>query len=262
LIHLSRQHLHFFIQPLDDKPVFENLHNFRQAGGISLQNRHGQKIRDGLLFRSSRTDYLTDEEVGRFLQLDIKAIIDLRRNAEYVKADGPKILDRNYKPCILKKGVIKDWKDSRTKSPDNDDLSPKRRKRYLVNLMTIELMKKILMKVNFFVRYSSLVLLVVDWFFNCHLFVRLHSHLVSNHQTLAEQYVTMLEYTKPVVVDIMKLLLKDDNLPVLIHCAHGKDRTGVIIALILGCLEVEDEVIVQDYALSEVRINRFVGIVG
>lgn len=219
-----------------------------------MHNRYGQKIRDGLLFRSSRTDYLTDEEVGRFLQLDIKAIIDLRRNQEYVKADGPKILDRSYKPCILKKGKVKDWRDpkSSSKSGGDQDRLPPSRKRYLVNLMTMDLMKEILKQVNFIIRYSSLVLLVVDWFFNCHLFVRLHSHLVSNHQTLAEQYVTMLEYVKSEVADVMRLLLKDDNVPVLIHCAHGKDRTGVIVALILGCLEVEDEVIAQDYALSEV----------
>lgn len=219
-------------------------------------NRHGQKVRDGLLFRSSRTDYLTDEEVDRFLQLNVKAIIDLRRNEEYRKADGPKILDRAYEPCILKKGKIKEWKAPRfgPKSASVGGKDSTRGKRYLVNLMTIDLIKEILMKVNFFIRYTSLVLLVVDWLFNCHLFVRLHSHLVSNHQTLAEQYVTMLEFTKPEVADIMRLLLQDGNVPVLIHCAHGKDRTGVIVALVLGCLEVEDEVIAQDYARSEVRI--------
>lgn len=228
-----------------------------------MYNKHGQKVRDGLLFRSSRTDFLTDEEVDRFFQLNIKSIIDLRRNEEYIEADGPKILDSSYKPCILKKGKLKDWKapkfQAKFRRGEDSPSGSGRGKRYLVNLMTIELIKEILYQVNFFVRYGSLVLLVVDWLFNCHLFVRLHSHLVSNHQTLAEQYLTMLEFTKPVVADIMRLLLEDDNVPVLIHCAHGKDRTGVIVALILGCLEVEDEVIAQDYSLSEVRSIRWKG---
>lgn len=244
--------------------MFENLPNFRQAGGTNLYNRYGQRVKDGLLFRSSRTDYLTDKELKQFLELGIKAIIDLRRNAEYRKADGAKILDRAYQPCILKKGKIKDWKGrsgSSSSSSDggggSSDGSSRRGKRYLVNLMTIDLIKKILGKVNFVIRYGSLVLLVVDWLFDCHLFVRLHSHLVSNHQTLAEQYVTMLENVKPEVADIMRLLLDSDTVPVLIHCAHGKDRTGVVIALILGCLEVEDEVIVTDYSLSEVRVDFF-----
>lgn len=237
--------------------MFENLPNFRQAGGTSLHNRYGQKVRDGLLFRSSRTDFLTDRELDQFLELGVKAIIDLRRNAEYFKADGEKILDRAYQPCILKKGKIKDWKASR-KPPVRDSSNGKDdstcKKRYLVNMMTIELVKEVFSQVNFVIRYSSLVLLAIDWFFGCHLFVRLFSHLVSNHQTLAEQYVTMLEHVKPVVADILRLLLNDSNVPVLIHCAHGKDRTGVIIAMILGCLEVDDEIIVTDYSLSEVRI--------
>ena len=223
--------------------------NFRQAGGTSLYNRYGHKIKDGLLFRSSRTDFLTDAELEQFLELGIKSIIDLRRNREYIKADGDKILDRAYQPCVLKKGEIKDWRSSR-KMPSGGSL---RGRRYLVNLMTIELIKNVVYQVNFIVRYSSLLLLAVDWFFGSHLFVRVFSHLVSNRQTLAEQYMVMLEHTKPVVADIMRLLLDASNVPVLIHCAHGKDRTGVIVALVLGCLEVEHEIIATDYALSQVR---------
>ena len=195
---------------------------------------------------------MTHEETEQFYDLGIKAIIDLRRNDEYSKADGAKILDDTYKPCIVKKGKIKDWKKKRFgKTVSSSPLSGRGR-RYLVNMMTIELIREVFSKVNFVVRHCSLVLLVVDWLFSCHLFVRLFSHLVSNHQTLAEQYVTMLEHTKPVVADILRLLLKEENVPVLIHCAHGKDRTGVIIAIILGCLEVDDEIIAQDYSLSEV----------
>lgn len=211
-----------------------------------------------MLFRSSRTDFLTEEEADQFCSLGIKAIIDLRRNQEYTKADGAKILDKSYKPCILKKGKIKEWKRSRhlagkKASNDNPALTQQGR-RYLVNLMTIELIMDVFGQVNILIRAFSLLLLAVDWFFGCHLFVRLFSYLVSNHQTLAEQYMSMLENTKPVVADILRLLLDKNNIPVLIHCAHGKDRTGVIIALILGCIGVENEVIVQDYARSEVCV--------
>jgi protein-tyrosine phosphatase len=41
-----------------------------------------------------------------------------------------------------------------------------------------------------------------------------------------------------------------DGLPALVHCSAGKDRTGVVIALILAVLGVPDEVIAADYALS------------
>lgn len=46
-----------------------------------------------------------------------------------------------------------------------------------------------------------------------------------------------------------------DTLPALVHCSAGKDRTGVVIALILAVLGVPDEVIATDYALSAVYLD-------
>ncbi len=39
-------------------------------------------------------------------------------------------------------------------------------------------------------------------------------------------------------------------LPGLVHCSAGKDRTGMLVALILAAIGVEDDVIAADYALS------------
>jgi protein-tyrosine phosphatase len=35
-----------------------------------------------------------------------------------------------------------------------------------------------------------------------------------------------------------------------VHCSAGKDRTGIVVALVLAALGVPDEVIAADYALS------------
>jgi protein-tyrosine phosphatase len=40
------------------------------------------------------------------------------------------------------------------------------------------------------------------------------------------------------------------EVPVLVHCAAGKDRTGVAIALLLALLDVPHETIVEDYLLT------------
>lgn len=39
--------------------------------------------------------------------------------------------------------------------------------------------------------------------------------------------------------------------PLLVHCTLGRDRTGVLVALILLALDIEPEVIIEEYALSE-----------
>ena len=47
--------------------------------------------------------------------------------------------------------------------------------------------------------------------------------------------------------------LLEDRAPLVIHCTAGKDRTGFASALILHALGVSDDVIAEDYLLT----NRF-----
>ncbi|KAK3996268.1 tyrosine-protein phosphatase [Cladorrhinum sp. PSN332] len=42
--------------------------------------------------------------------------------------------------------------------------------------------------------------------------------------------------------------------PILVHCSAGKDRTGVIIALILSLCGVEDDLVAHDYSLTELGL--------
>jgi protein tyrosine/serine phosphatase len=46
--------------------------------------------------------------------------------------------------------------------------------------------------------------------------------------------------------------------PAVYHCAAGKDRTGVISAVILGVLGVPDEVIVADYAATKENLEAII----
>jgi protein-tyrosine phosphatase len=52
------------------------------------------------------------------------------------------------------------------------------------------------------------------------------------------------------LTSIICSLTEPRALPALIHCAAGKDRTGVLIGLLLASLRVPDEHIVEDYVLS------------
>jgi protein-tyrosine phosphatase len=53
------------------------------------------------------------------------------------------------------------------------------------------------------------------------------------------------------VTQVFHVLGEEKNWPVLVHCTQGKDRTGLIVMLVLFLLKVDQEVIDEDYRLSE-----------
>jgi len=63
-------------------------------------------------------------------------------------------------------------------------------------------------------------------------------------------YLFMLERGGGTLVTAIRLLAEPEALPAIVHCAAGKDRTGLVIALLLGWLGVDYAVIEADYLAS------------
>ena len=81
-------------------------------------------------------------------------------------------------------------------------------------------------------------------------------------ESLAALYFVVLEDAAHMLVDLVREVADADG-PVLVHCAAGKDRTGLGVALVLRLLGVSHDDVVGDYLLSEdahaavdVRLNR------
>ena len=70
---------------------------------------------------------------------------------------------------------------------------------------------------------------------------------------LSEIYVRALDEAQPAMLEILTAI--GDGLPALVHCTAGKDRTGVVIALLLSLAGVSDDVIVEDYAISNALLQ-------
>lgn len=68
--------------------------------------------------------------------------------------------------------------------------------------------------------------------------------------TLADDYSDMLQRFAPKVAAIVTSIVRAPQGGVLIHCHAGKDRTGLISALLLELVGVPREIIVEDYALT------------
>jgi protein-tyrosine phosphatase len=67
---------------------------------------------------------------------------------------------------------------------------------------------------------------------------------------LADDYKGMLVRFRVQVAEIVGAIADAPAGGVLIHCAAGKDRTGMIVALLLDLIGVPRELIADDYALS------------
>ena len=65
----------------------------------------------------------------------------------------------------------------------------------------------------------------------------------------SDKYINLLE-SKKAWSDIFNILLNNKDGSILICCHQGKDRTGVVCALILYLLGIDYNTIIDDYLLS------------
>jgi len=74
---------------------------------------------------------------------------------------------------------------------------------------------------------------------------------------LGDLYFGMLDFARGPLARVVTTLARTDD-PAVFHCAAGKDRTGVVSALLLSLCGVEDEVIVADYAATREALDAIV----
>ncbi len=73
---------------------------------------------------------------------------------------------------------------------------------------------------------------------------------------LGAQYQEMLSDAGGQILAALQVLAAPDALPAVFHCTAGKDRTGVLSAIVLSLLGVDEPTVVADYALSGEAMGR------
>ncbi len=74
--------------------------------------------------------------------------------------------------------------------------------------------------------------------------------LADGERFLADIYLHILEQSAASLGRILSDLADESRLPAVFHCAAGKDRTGIVAALLLSVLGVAEEDILDDYELT------------
>jgi protein-tyrosine phosphatase len=73
----------------------------------------------------------------------------------------------------------------------------------------------------------------------------------------AMHYLETAEHGLAALRSVIETLAEPARLPAVFHCAAGKDRTGIVAALVLTLLGVPAERVADDYALSDIATQRW-----
>lgn len=79
---------------------------------------------------------------------------------------------------------------------------------------------------------------------------KVHWPMANSHGLGKEAYESYMKENGPLFRDFFRLMAKPSNYPVLYHCSAGKDRTGILTALLLESLGTPRDVIMDDYIHS------------
>jgi len=77
--------------------------------------------------------------------------------------------------------------------------------------------------------------------------------LLNSFSNMGEVYLYFLQHPEygQKIVQALEIIADPANYPLVFHCAVGKDRTGILAAILLCVLDVPAEDIIADYALTE-----------
>ena len=67
---------------------------------------------------------------------------------------------------------------------------------------------------------------------------------------MQDLYVAMVSGSKRAFKSMFNQLLVEDNYPIVLSCINGKDYTGFAVSLLLSALDIPEDVIMNDYLLS------------
>lgn len=76
--------------------------------------------------------------------------------------------------------------------------------------------------------------------------------------TMGESYAIRAQERADTFAEILRIVADPENLPVVFHCAGGKDRTGMTAAMIYSILGVDRDTIIADYVLTNAAMERMI----
>ena len=214
--------------------------NFRDVGETvnGLPHQFSPFLRSSLLYRSARPDEASPSDRDALITTyGIKTIIDLRSATEHIE-QAKKHEKVVCEPTPTASGHSATQEASRIPGVEYMD----------INLNGGAFSRALLWRLRWASLIKLLGLMVAGY--------RIEALSILGREVMAPRGLLglgkdTLDFCHEEVRNVFCLLAEQTTYPVLIHCTQGKDRTGLIVILVLLLLQVPTESIVADYTASE-----------
>ncbi|KAG9196365.1 hypothetical protein G6011_01486 [Alternaria panax] len=215
--------------------------NFRDVSQFVNQKTGTSRLRSHLLFRSARPDEASFQDKQRLLkEFGVKSIIDLRTKTEHIEQA------QKHDARIKASAAVPQTNDDVAEPVKIPGITY-----HEINFNGSAFSRMLLSKLTWLQFFKLAGLMIVGYRKDAIKILAPHMEdmgLVG----LAEQ---SLDVCTREVTQVFDVLGEEQNWPVLIHCTQGKDRTGLIVMLVLWLVGVDQETIDEDYRLSESELE-------
>ncbi|KAL9099969.1 MAG: hypothetical protein Q9163_004595 [Psora crenata] len=226
--------------PMVPSSPLNSVLNFRDVGATinTLVPKSRPLLETALLYRSARPDEATPPDRRALTTVyGIKTIIDLRSRTEHV--EQAKKRGANVRSAALVATNV-DAAAEPVRMPGV---------RYLdISLNGNAFSRNLLWQL----RWASLIRLMSLMAAG----YRLEAISIAGKEVMAPRGLVglahdTLDFCRGEIRRIFLVLAEQTNYPILIHCTQGKDRTGLVVLLVLLLLELPIEAITADYVASQ-----------
>ncbi|GIK06837.1 hypothetical protein Aspvir_002489 [Aspergillus viridinutans] len=223
-----------------DRP-FDNIINFRDVGRSINQLMGSRILKEGVLFRSARLDDASERDRRRLAEeLHISTVLDLRSMTEHEMA-------------------TRKLRGEDALNPEQVSLPPTEANEHLMEIPGVQ--RSLISLTGR--AFERALLWRLDWYNLIRVLALVASGYRTEAVTIVGQQVMAprgliglgqdtLDSSTAEIREIFELLVSPAAYPVLVHCTQGKDRTGLIVLLLLLLVpEVSADAIAADYVKSE-----------
>lgn len=223
---------------------FENILNFRDVGSTVRNISSTSKLRQGVLYRSARLDNATESDRKKLTSKHgIRTVIDLRSKTEHINAAKK----HSAGAPLTQPGDIPASNSAFALPLQIPGI------RYVEISLTGKSFERALLWRMSWGQIGKLAGLMALGYRTEG--ISILGRNVMKSRGLIGLGTDTLEYSGNEIKDVFDILAQEQSYPVVIHCTQGKDRTGLIVLLVLLLCGVDAETISADYVKSETELQ-------